>query len=75
MNLYRLDYESPDGTLTAVSDWRGDYLTRSHATARADALKLACETGVVIRCTRISGAGAMKVMWHASGETRRIHRA
>lgn len=75
MNLYRLDYESPDGTLTPViGPVMRDYLTRYLSTAREDALRLANETGAVIRITRISGAGTLTPILRASGETHRIHR-
>jgi hypothetical protein len=75
MNLYRLDFEAPDGTLDPVSNLFGnDYLGRSYTSARRDALAEANRTGRVVRITRISGAGSLKAVAWASGETHRIHK-
>lgn len=74
MNLYRLDYESPNGDLEPVTDILGPVLLKHWPTVRQQALALANNTGAVVRITRISGAGALKVVAHASGETHRIHR-
>jgi hypothetical protein len=61
MNLYRLDYLTPEGaTGEAVHDWRGDYLARSAATARTDASTAAQAAGAPVAITRISGGGSMK---------------
>lgn len=76
MNLYRLDYESPDGSLSAVKSLGGkvDWLSRYLAEARRYALSLANESGAVVRITKISGAGCLTPILRASGETHRIHR-
>ena len=74
MNLYRLDFEAPDGRLDPVTSWVGDYLTRHYAEARTDALTLANDSGRVVRITRIGPSGHLTPIAHASGETHRIHR-
>lgn len=76
MNLYRLDYLSPDGVATPVYDplWPGNWLSRHASYARETAIRIAQETGAIVQVTRISGAGAMKPTLLASGETGRCHR-
>jgi hypothetical protein len=76
VNLYRLDYESPNGELRAVRDRivSSDYLSRHLSDARRYALDLANATGSVVRITKISGGGTLTPILRASGETGRIHR-
>ena len=71
MNLYRLDYMNPDGTVRApVRDLCGDYLTTAYAKARRRAI----ETPGVIGVTRIGTAGHLRLV-AVVGDDGRVHRA
>lgn len=62
MNLYRLDYQHPDGTESAVTDFVGDVLIRNAKTARARAGIRASATGTPVLISRIKGAGLIRPM-------------
>lgn len=76
MNLYRLDYVSPDGATEAVYDplWRGAFLTQRATYARERAIHIAAETRRDVQITRISGAGTLKPTLVVDGITGRCHR-
>ena len=67
MNLYRLDYMDPDGT---VRDLLGDYLTTAYTKARRRAI----DTPGVIGVTRIGTAGRLRLV-AVVGDDGRVHRA
>lgn len=62
MNLYRFDFQHPDGTSEPVTDFLGTVLMRSRFAANDRGRFLAQSRSVNVQLSRIQGAGRVTVM-------------